>query len=409
MKNLFSSFTFRKGRTSFPVKNRKSNPLILTPGPVALTARVREVLSQPMQHHRSSEFKQTLKQVSSDLKEIFQTGQPVLLLHSTGTGAMEAALSNTLSPGEEVLCICAGKFGERWRDMADSFGLKTHSLNAPWGEALQPEFVKTELEKNKQIRALLISACETSTATEQAVKEISKILKNHPQVLLIVDGITGLGAMDLPMDEWGIDVLVAGSQKSFMIPAGLSFIALSKKAWEAEKSSSCPRYYFDLKKEKKAQAEGQTSFSSSVTLVRALKESLNLIKKEGLKNWTLKCRILKKSTHVFCEHLDLPLYSSNPANSVTAVKIPENLSGEEIKKNLQTHFGIVLAGGQGKLKDKILRIGHLGPITPSDQLRALEALALELKRLNPLFFNDKKRKKALKETRKVLQEWKTLN
>ena len=390
------------------MNNKKSDPLILTPGPVPLTAPVREVLSQAMQHHRSSEFKKTLKQVSSDLKEIFQTSQPVLILHSTGTGAMEAALLNTLSPGEEVLCICAGKFGERWRDMAQSFGLKTHSITVPWGEAVQPETVKSELKKHKQIRALLISACETSTATEQPVKDISKILKKHPQILFLVDGITGLGAMNLPMDEWGIDVLLAGSQKSFMIPTGLSFIALSKKAWEAERFSSCPRYYFDLKREKKAQAEGQTSFSSSVTLVRALRESLNSIKKEGLKGCILKCQILKKSTHAFCDSMDLSLYSSKPANAVTAIKVPENLSGEDLKKSLQTHQGLLLAGGQGKLKGKILRIGHLGPIAPSDQLRALNALALELRKQDPHFFDDKKIKEAAKKVKEVLQEWKNL-
>ena len=361
-------------------RNKKEDELLLTPGPVLLSPFVRKALSRPMWHHRSFKFEKVLREVSSDLKDIFQTKQPVLILNSTGTGAMEAALSNTLSPGEEVLCICAGKFGERWKEIALAFNLKVHLVNVPSGEAVRPKIIQKNLEKNKQIRALLLSACETSTATEQPVKEIAKVLENHPQTLFIVDGMTALGASELPMDKWNIDVLIAGSQKSFMLPTGLAFISLSKKAWKAVEKASCPRYYFDLKKEKKAQAKGQTAFSSSVTLIRALKTSLNFIKKQGLKSCVLKCQTLKKSTHIFCESLGLNLYSSKPANSVTAIKIPKNLSVKAIRKNLQENHGIVIAGGQGLLKDEILRIGHLGPIKPQSHLRALKALALELKK-----------------------------
>lgn len=385
-------------------KKKEKSELLLTPGPVVLRPSVRTALSQPMWHHRSSKFEKILKEISHELKELFQTKEPVLILNSTGTGAMEAALSNTLSPGDEVLCICTGKFGERWRDIAQAFALKVHSINVSLGEAVQPEIVKKNLNKNNRIRALLIPACETSTATDQPIKELSKILKNHPQILFIVDGITALGATDLPMDKWGIDVLIAGSQKSFMIPTGLAFIALSKKAWQAVKSSACPKYYFDLRKEKKAQAKGQTAFSSSVTLIRALKESLNFIKKQGLKSCILRCQMLKKSTHVFCESLDLPLYSSQAANSVTAIKIPKNLSAKIIKKDLQKNYGIVLADGQGILKDTILRIGHLGPISYQKHLKALRALASELHRKAPLSFNNKKIKEALNRAKKVLRE-----
>ena len=357
-----------------------------------------------MWHHRSFKFEKTLKDLGLSLKKIFQTKEAVLILNSTGTGAMEAALSNTLSPRDEVLCVCAGKFGERWRDIAQSFGIKVHSINVPLGKAVSVETVKIELEKNKQIRAFLLTACETSTATDQPIKDISTILKKHPQVLFLVDGITGLGAMDLPMDEWGIDVLIAGSQKSFMLPTGLSFIALSEKAWTANQSSSCSKYYFDLHKEKQAQDQGQTAFSSSVTLIRALKESLHFIEKQGLKSCVLRCQALKKSTHIFCESLGLSLYSSKPANSVTAITIPENLSAKSIKKSLEEKHRIVIAGGQGNLKDKILRIGHLGPISNRDQLRALRALALELQKKDPFFFSHKKTKDALSRVKNFLKK-----
>jgi len=400
---FFFSSKFKYQLTKILTRNTKEKaPLLLTPGPVILSPSVRNALSQPMWHHRSLEFKQTLKQVSSDLQEIFQTKQPVLILHSTGTGAMEAALSNTLSPGEKVLCICTGKFGKRWKNIAQTFGMTVCSIDILPGKAVSVEMVKRELKKTKSIRALLVTACETSTATEQPIKEIAQILKNYPEVLLIVDGITALGAMELPMDEWGIDVLVAGSQKGFMIPTGLAFIALSEKAWKAESASSCPKYYFNLKKEQTAQAQGQTAFSSSVTLIRALKESLKSIKSQGLKNCILKCQALKKSTHVFCENLGLTLYSSRPANSVTAVELPEGVSAQRIKNNLQTYHKVILATGQGPLRDKILRIGHLGPIGPADHLKGLKALALELKREAPNHSDDATVKKALKQAEKTL-------
>ena len=384
-------------------KFKTKDPLLLTPGPVLLSPQVKRALSQPMWHHRSSEFKKTLNQISSDLKTIFQTKEPVVILNSTGTGAMEAAISNTLSPKEEVLCVCAGKFGERWKEIAQAFGIRVHSINAPLGQTISPEQIERVLKKNRRIKALLISSCETSTATEHPIKEISHILKKYPHVLFIVDGITGVGAMKLPMDRWRIDVLVAGSQKSFMIPAGLSFIALSKKAWSAREISTCPRYYFDLKKEREAQDKRQTAFSSSVTLIRALKESLSFIKKQGLSASISKCQTLKKSTHVFCEQMGLTLFSSRPANSVTAIQIPKALSAGQIKKSLEQK-GLILAGGQGLLKDKILRIGHIGPIQPSDHLMALRALALELKKKAPRDFDDKKIKTALKSATKAVQK-----
>ena len=392
---LFSSFSkiIKKGKKE----------LLLTPGPVSLNSSVRKALAQQMKHHRSQEFKTLFKGVSLKLKKIFQTKEPVLILHSTGTGAMEAALTNTLSPKEEILCLCAGKFGERWRDIAQSFDLETHCLTIPWGEAFDPQQIKNKLEENKNIRALLISACETSTATDQPIKEISQILKLYPHVLFIVDGITAVGARELPMDEWGIDVLIAGSQKSFMIPAGLSFIAFSKKAWQAKQNSTCPNYYFDLEKEKNAQSQGQTAFSSSFTLISALNKSLNIIEKKGLNFYILRCQILKKSCHVFCKTLGLKLYSSNPANSVTAIQIPKKLSAQELKKNLQKKHRIVLASGQDLLKDKVLRIGHLGPISDSDHLRALQALALEFQKLSPSFFSQKKIKIALQQAKSILQ------
>ena len=378
----------------------KPVPLLLTPGPVILSPLIQKSLSQAMWHHRSLLFKKTLKQVSRELKEIFQTKQEVLILTSTGTGAMEAGLSNTLSPQEEVLCVCAGKFGERWREIALAFNLKPTVIEAPWGQSVSIQNIKNHLEANKNIQALLMTACETSTATEQPIKEIAKLLKNYPDILLIVDAITGLGAMELKMDEWGIDVMIAGSQKTFWLPAGLSFICLSQKAWEKSLRSKLPKYYFDLNREKEAQKKGQTAFSSSVNLIQALSLSLKLMKKTGLKNLILRTEKLKLACHAFAETLGLELFSSCPAKSLTALKIP---SADSVKKSLEENHQVFLAGGQGILKNKILRIGHLGPLSNKDFLRGLKALAWELKTREASFFTQEKINLALKKAKDILQ------
>lgn len=378
----------------------KESPLLLSPGPVILHPSIQKSLAKQMRHHRSAVFEKSLRRVSEELKIFFQTKQEVLLLTCTGTGAMEAGLINTLSPGEELICIGGGKFGERWSDMARGFGLKVHFLEVPWGKALDLKELEEKLKKHAKISAVVVTACETSTGTNQPVKDISLLLKKCPDILFIVDAITGLGAMPLPMDEWGIDVMTAGSQKSFWLPAGMAFIALSKKAWDKTKSSKIPKYYFDLNREKKAQLKGQTAFSSPVSMVFALEASLNLLKEKGLKQLIAQCESLKASTHAFCKALDLKLYSSSPSASLTAIEIENS---EEIKKILEEKHHVITAGGQGILKNKILRLGHLGPLTSSQFLTALKALGFELNKRDSNFYTDQKIKKALSEASSCLK------
>ncbi|MCY4320906.1 MAG: alanine--glyoxylate aminotransferase family protein [Bdellovibrionaceae bacterium] len=378
---------------------KNQSPLLLSPGPVILATPIKKSLSQDMWHHRSFLFKKALRKISSDLKILFQTKQDVLILACTGTGAMEASLSNILSPKEEVLCVSAGKFGERWKEIALAFNLKPIVIEVPWGQAVSIKEIEKHLN-NKNIKALLITACETSTATEQPIKEVAKLLKNYPDILLVVDAITGLGAMELKMDKWGIDVMIAGSQKTFWLPAGLAFICLSQKAWKKNLSSKLPKYYFDLNKERQAQQKGETAFSSSVSLIRALSVSLKLLKKKGLKNLIIRTETLKKACHIFCKFLGLELFSSKPANSLTALKV---FSADSIKKNLERKHGIFIAGGQGQLKNKILRIGHLGPLTNKDFIRALKALGFELVKQKPDLFTKTKIKMALKKVEDILK------
>jgi len=250
-------------------KSSDLTPILLSPGPVPLSSAVKEQLGLDMTHHRSLEISEDLQQVFIYLKKIFQTKEDVYLLNASGTGAMEAALTNTLSSLDEVLCVNSGKFGERWIKMAQIFQLKVHEVKVPWGHAIQVSQIEEKLKQNPKIKAVFIQACETSTCVLHPIQEIGKLIRKKEETLLIVDGISALIVSPLPMDEWGIDVLIGGSQKSFSLPAGMSFISLSQKAQKFQEHSNLPVFYFDLKKEKKANAQAQTSFSTNVSFIRA--------------------------------------------------------------------------------------------------------------------------------------------
>lgn len=383
---------------------RKRTYTLLTPGPVPLLRQTRKILSEPAFHHRSPEFKRIFKELQIKLKYIFKTKNDVIILNSSGTGAMEASLINTLSPEDQVICVCGGKFGERWRDMALSHGIQAHTLSMPWGQALRIEDAKRSLKQHSKAKAFLVSACETSTGTQHPIAELSLLLKQYPETLFMVDGITGLGAMQLNMDEMGIDVLIGGSQKSFMLPAGLAFIALSDKAWQFHKQSSCPRYYFNLEKEKEAQKTGQPAFSSNVSLIKALESNLKHFHKKGLKHFINRSNSLAQVTRHFCGALNLPLLSENPSPSVTAVQMPEGVSGKKVQDLMEKENSVIVAGGQGILKDKIIRIGHLGPISNQDLIRGLKALGQQIRKIQPDIYTAKQLNKALKTARDELRD-----
>ena len=382
----------------------KSPYTLLTPGPVSFPPSVKKALSEPSLHHRSDAFKTLFQKTQKPLQTIFQTKEFVLCLTGSGTSAMEAALTNTLSSGDSALCISIGKFGERWESIAKAYGIKIASLKSPAGDIVPPKKIDEYLKNHPETKTILTQACETSTGTNQPLHELAEILKKYPQILFVVDGITGLGTMNLPMDSLGIDVLITGSQKTFMIPTGMAFIAFSSKAWNFCKSSTCPRYYFNLEKELKAQQKGQTVFSSNVTLIRALKASLDLYEEKGLNTIIARCQSLAKATHIFCEHFSLSLFSKYPSSALTSIKLPETISGLEIKKALEENHNIIIASGQGDLVHKMIRIGHIGPITNADLLRSLQALGLELNKKQDQLYTKEKLKKALEITQKELNK-----
>ena len=360
---------------------------------------VLNALSKQSIHHRSSAFSDMFLQVSSYLKKQFQTKHPVLILNASGTGAMSAALLNTLSPKDKVLAICAGKFGERWAAIAKTYQLKVHKLNAPWGQSITANQVHTILKKDSKIKAVLIQACETSTGAWHPIEAIAKLTRSKTKVLLIVDAISALGAVDIPMDKWGIDILIGGSQKSFSLPAGMAFIGLSQKAWQFHRDSRLPVYYFDLKREKLAQRKGQTAFSTNVSYIQALHQLFT--SKFG--NRKKHIQISKKKSQItreFCNNMGLKIFAQQPSPSMTSIYLPKHIDGVKLKNDIEKTYRVILAGGQGKLKGRILRIGHLDTQPISYLNQGLKALALSLKAIDKKLFTDSKIKYTLKHIKK---------
>lgn len=376
---------------------------VLAPGPVNLHPKVREALALPMIHHRTPEFDKILVRVLSKLKDVFKTTEPVYILSSTGSGGMESLIVNTLSPEEKVLCIDSGKFGERWGEMAKAFGANVHVMKINWGEAVKPDEVRAFLAKNPDTKLVLCQACETSTGVLNPIQEIGKIIEGCADTLFLVDGITALGALNLPMDEWKIDGLVGGSQKAFMLPTGLSFVSFSKKAWAKIPNSKCPKFYFDIQKESKANKNGETFFSSNVSLIRALDVVLNLIFEKGLDSLFAEIGKRAEFTRKFSQDLGFTIYSKSPSNSVTALQLPEGFDGQKIRASLEEKYKITIMGGQDQAKGKIIRIGHMGHITWEQMQALMIHLCETMTLLNPAY----KPKKSLEQIKKEMKEWLT--
>jgi aspartate aminotransferase-like enzyme len=369
--------------------------LLLAPGPVNLHPKVREVLSEPMIHHRTPLFDQTFKKVLERLPTIFGTTQRVYMLTSTGSGGMECLMVNTCNPGDEVLIINSGKFGERWVEMSKAFNLKIHELKIPWGEAVKPEQILPYLT-NHPIRAVFCQACETSTAVKHPLQALGEIIKDYSDTLFLVDGITAVGAFPVPMDEWHIDALVAGSQKAFMLPTGMSFVSFSEKAWKRIPNVTTPRYYLDIREEDKANRRGESWFSSNVSIVKALDVVLDLILQQGLDQHFNAIRKRAEFTRRCLTHMGFKLLTTSPAESITAFYLPEGIDSQKVRATLEKDFNITIMGGQDQLKGKILRIGHMGYIENEDQVRLMLDLQSSLKQ-NQVSFH------ALSESE--LREW----
>lgn len=349
----------------------------MTPGPAPVPPQILDLLSKPVVHHRTESFSQVIAEINQKLPKIFQTQMPCLTLSGWGTTGMEAALVNTLSSEDSVIVCELGKFGERWSEIALAYGLKVIKIKAEWGSSPSIEEIKKIIEQNKNAKAFLCQACETSTGVSLDIKSIGNLIKNT-QMLFIVDGITALGAYNLPMDDWGIDVLVGGSQKAFMLPAGLSLISLSQKAWDMNSKSNLPRFCLDLKAELDANKKNQTQFSSATTHLIGLNSVLDLMLKPSFKSFleaTLERSEYFKSN---CKTQGLNLFGKSNSPSLTVIAVPDDKDGEKIQKNILTKHNILIAGGQDRLKGKVLRVGHMGYISKNDLDLTLNAIISEI-------------------------------
>ncbi|RUM43914.1 MAG: alanine--glyoxylate aminotransferase family protein [Desulfurobacterium sp.] len=354
---------------------------LLTPGPTTVPERVLEALSRPVLYHRSPEFKEIFLDTRERLKRLFRTSGEVLILTSSGTGAMESAIVNLFNPGDSAVVVVGGKFGERWKELCEVYGVKPVVVEVEWGKSVDPEEVEKAIEKNPDVKAVLVQICETSTGTIHDVKGIGEVLKNYPDVLLIADGITAYGVYDIPTDEWGIDVAITGSQKALMTPPGLAVISLNERALKRLEEVKTRSYYFDLKKELKNQKKGQTAYTTGTSLVVALNEALKMIEEEGFENVAKRHELLAKATRAGVEAIGLKLFSEKPANGVTAICAPEGINGQDVVKVAREEFGVTIAGGQAHLKGKIFRLSHMGYVDVFDVLTALEVTELTLYRL----------------------------
>lgn len=353
---------------------------LFTPGPTPIPEEVKLSQAKTIVHHRSKEFAEIFEGVRKGLKYVFQTKEEVLVFAASGTGAMEAVVTNLFSPGDKVLVIRGGKFGERWAEIATAFGIQVLLLDIQWGRALNPDLLEEKLRQDPEIKAVFTQLAETSTGVVYDIKSMARIVKAKGAIL-IVDAISGLGAEALPIDEWGVDVVVGGSQKGLMIPPGLAFVVLSLKAWELTADSKLPQYYWDFKRAKKAQEKNQTPYTPAITLICALRESLRLLEREGWESVLARHAKLAKATRQGVLALGLRIFSKTPSNVLTAVEVPSDIEAKRLRELMRDRYGVEVAGGQAELAGKIIRIAHLGWMEATDIIVALSALEMSLAEL----------------------------
>ncbi len=359
--------------------------MLMIPGPTPVPEAALLAMAKHPMGHRSKEFDAIFAECTENLKWLHQTKSDVLSLTVSGTGAMEAGIINFLSAGDRVLVGTNGKFGERWAEVAEAYGLNVEIIKAEWGLPLDPENFREKLEADteKQIKAVIITHSETSTGVLNDLETINRHVKAHGEALIMVDAVTSLGAANLPMDAWGIDVIASGSQKAYMIPPGLGFVAVGPKAWEAYKTAKLPRYYLDLGKYRKEAAKNTTPFTPPVNMFFGLQVTLQMMKAEGLENVFARHKRLMTTTRAAVQALGLPLFAADGCASpaITSVMPPAEVDAQKVRTLMRKRFDIALADGQDHLKGKIFRIGHLGFVCDRDILAAISSLEVVLREL----------------------------
>jgi len=351
---------------------------LLSPGPINIPKRVLQAMFHPSIHHRTPEFSCILGELLNNMKEIFKTENTVLPIHSTGRGALEATITNLFSPGDEIVSICSGRFGEMYAGIAEKFGLTVHRICTDWEQDIDLEKVEALLKENPGIKALTVSHNETSTAVENDVRALAKVAHEY-EAIIMVDTVSSLGGMEFRFDEWDIDVAVTASQKALMAPTGISFVVLNDKAWTVQKRSSLPRSYFDLPAiyTKVNASNPETPGSTPVVMIAAMAESTRMILEEGLERAWERHRRISDSVKKAIQAMGMDLFPGNirkRSNTVTAFRLPDQTTSEDVKKLISDHFGIVLTGGLGSYKKQVIRLGHMGNFFNRDALLLISSL-----------------------------------
>ncbi|HEV3199557.1 MAG TPA: alanine--glyoxylate aminotransferase family protein [Bryobacteraceae bacterium] len=351
---------------------------LLTPGPTPLYPPALHAMMASDLHHRTEEFRKAYRSCLADLKEVMGTANDVLMFAASGTGAMDAAVSNLFSKGDKVIVCVAGKFGERWAEIAKAYGLDAHVLTVPYGQVVEPGLVEAALTLEPTAKGVFVQASETSTGAAHDVRAMAAAVAKTGAIF-VVDAITGLGTMPLDIDGWGLDVVIGGSQKAFMIPPGLAFLSVSPKAWGFAETATLPHFYFNLKKEKKSGDAGESSWTPSTALILALAEALRYVKRIGMANLVENAQLLAAATRAAAGALGLELFSpASPGSSVTAVRAPAGMDSGVIVKEFKSRFGAIIANGQGSMKGQIFRIAHLGYFDFADLFAMVAGLEIIL-------------------------------
>lgn len=355
---------------------------LLAPGPTQVPPEILLAMAQPILHHRSAEFVEIFARAREDLKWLFQTRQDVIILASTGTGAMEASVANFLSPGNKALVINGGKFGERWMKICHAFGVQVEEIGVEWGRAVDPQIIAQHLKRDPSMKAVFVQASESSTGVAHDIRTLGEIVQHYDETILVVDAVSAIGVFDIKTDDWGLDIVVAGSQKALMLPPGLGFASVSEKAWRLNEKAKNARFYFNLKKERDSQQKNQTAYTAAVSLIVGLHEVLKHLREEGLKKIFARTGLLAHAMRQAMLATGLTLFpKESPSDALTAVNAPSGTDGQVIYRTLRDRYGITAAGGQDHLKGKIFRVAHMGYTDLFDVIIAVSAVEMVLKGL----------------------------
>lgn len=357
----------------------KEQTFLRIPGPTPIPPSVQQAMNLSIIGHRSSEASNLLSSIQPRLRKVFGSTEDVIILTGSGTSALEAAVVNTVIPGDEVLVIVTGSFGDRFTKICEAYSVTVHRLDVEWGKSFQTEEVRSILQQNPSIKAVFATFCETSTGVMNPIDSLSKVVNEISEALIIVDGVSCVGGVETKMDDWKIDIIVTGSQKALMLPPGLAFIAASERAWKRMEANQQRGFYLDLLKYRKDLQQGSTPFTPAISLLFGLDEALKLLETEGYSEVFDRHSLMKEMTRAAFRALEIPLLTSDEdaAETVTSVQ-PDDFNADAFRKLVKKEFGLSMAGGQGHLTGKIFRIGHMGYCSPADMLQTIAMIEIGL-------------------------------